>query len=90
MAGEVLARAERLEPRYGQAAASRLPFARPLPAPPSPRVLRYIAHAHGAFLCYLSGLHGAEGGSVAEDNALLDNFTRLMNHLVFTGLEKKP
>ncbi|GLC38707.1 Cytoplasmic dynein 2 light intermediate chain 1 [Pleodorina starrii] len=55
------------------------------------RVLRYIAHAHGAFLCYLSGLHGgASDGSGAEDAALLDNFTRLMNHLIFTGLEKKP
>ncbi|EFJ46628.1 cytoplasmic dynein 1b light intermediate chain, D1bLIC [Volvox carteri f. nagariensis] len=55
------------------------------------RVLRYIAHAHGAFLCYLSGLHGGGGdGSAAEDAALLDNFTRLMNHLIFTGLEKKP
>ncbi|PNW79047.1 hypothetical protein CHLRE_09g398882v5 [Chlamydomonas reinhardtii] len=54
------------------------------------RVLRYIAHAHGAFLCYLSGLHGASEGSGAEDAALLDNFTRLMNHLIFTGLEKKP
>ena len=54
------------------------------------RVLRFIAHAHGAFLCYLSGLHGSAEGSGAEDAALLDNFTRLMNHLIFTGLEKKP
>ncbi|KXZ48452.1 D1BLIC protein [Gonium pectorale] len=55
------------------------------------RVLRYIAHANGAFLCYLSGLHGGSSdGSGAEDAALLDNFTRLMNHLIFTGLEKKP
>lgn len=55
------------------------------------RVLRFIAHAHGAFLCYLGGLHGGVGdGSGAEDAALLDNFTRLMNHLIFIGLEKKP
>lgn len=55
------------------------------------RFLRFVAHAHGAFLCYLSGLHGSSGdGSAAEDAQLLDNFTRLMNHLIFTGLEKKP
>lgn len=55
------------------------------------RVLRFIAHANGAFLCYLSGLHGSSGDSKAsEDRAVLDNFTRLMNHLIFTGLEKKP
>lgn len=61
----------------------------PLPAR-TRRVLRFIAHAHGAFLCYLGGLHGATDGSGAEDAALLDNFTRLMNHLIFVGLEKKP
>ncbi|KAG2482769.1 hypothetical protein HYH03_018309 [Edaphochlamys debaryana] len=53
------------------------------------RFLRYVAHSNGAFLCYLSGLHGGEGSS-GEDAGLLDNFTRLMNHLIFTGLEKKP
>ncbi len=67
------------------------------------RTLRYIAHTHGAFLMYLGGLHsmgaGAPGGGkdsdpaakdATMDKSLLDNFTRLMNHLVFTGLEKKP
>ncbi len=60
------------------------------------RTLRYIAHANGAFLTYLSGLHsmgvggGDTGKDAATDRALLDNFTRLMNHLIFTGLEKKP
>ncbi|GFR53154.1 hypothetical protein Agub_g15875 [Astrephomene gubernaculifera] len=54
------------------------------------RTLRFVAHAHGAFLCYLSGLHGGSDGGGGEDAALLDNFTRLMNHLIFTGLEKKP
>jgi dynein light intermediate chain 2 len=51
---------------------------------------------------YLSGLHGmgvsssASTGvdnstkSQAADKALLDSFTRLLNHMVFTGLEKKP
>lgn len=52
------------------------------------RALRYVAHAHGAFLCYLGGLQG--GAPDAESASLLDNFTRLMNHLIFTGLEKKP
>ncbi len=64
---------------------------RPSSAWPARRFLRFVAHAHGAFLCYLSGLHGSSGdGSAAEDAQLLDNFTRLMNHLIFTGLEKKP
>lgn len=61
------------------------------------RTLRFLAHSHGAFLMYLSGLHSMGGGGgndggkdVAMDRSLLDNFTRLMNHLIFTGLEKKP
>jgi dynein light intermediate chain 2 len=62
------------------------------------RALRWIAHAHGAFLLYLGGLHtmtaGPDGGGGGKDGALerslLDNFTRLANHLIFTGLEKKP
>lgn len=32
----------------------------------------------------------AGGGDAAMDRALLDNFARLMNHLIFTGLDKKP
>mmetsp|Transcript_14748 Transcript_14748/g.36790 ORF Transcript_14748/g.36790 Transcript_14748/m.36790 type:complete len:415 (-) Transcript_14748:151-1395(-) len=60
------------------------------------RTLRWIAHSHGAFLMYLGGLHamggggGDAGGDAAMDRALLDNFSRLMNHLIFTGLDKKP
>ena len=64
------------------------------------RTLRYLAHSNGAFLMYLGGLQagagssGAEGGSspadVAVEKTLLDNFSRLMNHLIFTGLEKRP
>ncbi|GFH16582.1 dynein 1b light intermediate chain, partial [Haematococcus lacustris] len=59
------------------------------------RTLRWLAHAHGAFLMYLGGLHVLSGASdtskdaVAERNQL-DSFTRLTNHLIFTGLEKKP
>mmetsp|Transcript_19674 Transcript_19674/g.42749 ORF Transcript_19674/g.42749 Transcript_19674/m.42749 type:complete len:403 (+) Transcript_19674:323-1531(+) len=57
------------------------------------RTLRFIAQAHGAFLMYMGGLHaGAEssGQDAAMEKTLLDNFSRLMNHLIFTGLEKKP
>ena len=25
-----------------------------------------------------------------QDKALLDNFSKMMNHLIFTGLEKRP
>ena len=53
----------------------------------------FVAHANGAFLTYLGGLQaGAEssGKDAADDKSLLDNFTKLMNHLIFTGLEKKP
>lgn len=62
------------------------------------RTLRYIAHSHGAFLVYLGGLNasgtggsdGTGGKDAAMERSLLDNFTKLMNHLIFTGLEKKP
>lgn len=60
---------------------------------PPPRALRYVAHSHGAFLASLSGLHTSSegaGNDAPMERALLDNFTRLMNHLIFTGLEKKP
>lgn len=65
------------------------------------RTLRYIAHMHGAHLVYLGGLHaapplGESGGSsvggsrdAAQSRALLDNFTKMLSHLIFTGLEKK-
>mmetsp|Transcript_19135 Transcript_19135/g.32887 ORF Transcript_19135/g.32887 Transcript_19135/m.32887 type:complete len:414 (-) Transcript_19135:1059-2300(-) len=58
------------------------------------RTLRWVAHSHGAFLMYLGGLHslgnGAESKESGDERKLLDNFTKLMNHLIFTGLEKKP
>ena len=58
---------------------------------PCVRPCRYIAHAHGAFLTYLGNLHtGSESTDTAGDKALLDNFSKLMNHLIFIGLEKKP
>ena len=40
---------------------------------------------------YMGNLHaGADSHDSAQDKALLDNFSKLMNHLIFTGLEKKP
>lgn len=57
------------------------------------RALRFIAHSHGANVMYLGGLHASSDiGSkeTAIEKTLLDNFSRLMNHLIFTGLEKKP
>jgi dynein light intermediate chain 2 len=53
------------------------------------RTLRYLAHSNGAFLMYVSNLHAGASES-AEDKSLLENFSKLMNHLIFTGLEKKP
>lgn len=55
------------------------------------RTLRAVAHAHGAFLTYLGGLRSASGdGGSAEERQLLDAFCKLMNQLVFTGLDKRP
>ncbi|KIZ01028.1 hypothetical protein MNEG_6936 [Monoraphidium neglectum] len=66
--------------------------------------LRSLAHANGAHLAYLGGLQpgggaGAEGvrdsrimaGSAgAQQQAVaLEGFVKLINHLVFVGLDKK-
>jgi dynein light intermediate chain 2 len=40
---------------------------------------------------YLSNLHAsADGRNSVQDKACLDSFTKLMNQLIFTGLDKKP
>lgn len=55
------------------------------------RTLRFVAHAHGAFLMYVGSLHAsADAKQAADDKGLLENFSKLMNALIFTGLEKKP
>ncbi|KAG1665103.1 hypothetical protein FOA52_007794 [Chlamydomonas sp. UWO 241] len=55
------------------------------------RTLRFVAHTHGATLVYLSNLQpGVPAADAAVSAPLLDNFSKLMNHLIFTGLEKKP
>ncbi|GMH33018.1 hypothetical protein BSKO_00852 [Bryopsis sp. KO-2023] len=56
------------------------------------RTLRYVAHTNGAHLLYLGGLDGkrpAEEQSNLKTKVLLDNFRRVLNHLIFSGLEKK-
>mmetsp|Transcript_27351 Transcript_27351/g.73958 ORF Transcript_27351/g.73958 Transcript_27351/m.73958 type:complete len:401 (-) Transcript_27351:855-2057(-) len=56
------------------------------------RMLRYVAHANGAFLTYLGNLHTPEAASRTPslESRLMENFSRLMNQLIFTGLEKRP
>eukprot|EP00891_Asterochloris_glomerata_P002938 jgi/Astpho2/2938/fgenesh1_pg.00050_%23_172_t len=53
--------------------------------------LRHVAHSHGASLVFLGGLAG--GAAIhkegAADKALLANFRAMLNHLVFTGLDKR-
>eukprot|EP00803_Ostreobium_quekettii_P004627 evm.model.scf_672.3 EVM.evm.TU.scf_672.3 scf_672:14722-17919(-) len=58
------------------------------------RTLRHISHVNGAHLVYLGQLHGNQAPSEASSlstnpKAMLENFRRLLNHLTFTGLEKK-
>mmetsp|Transcript_2694 Transcript_2694/g.3068 ORF Transcript_2694/g.3068 Transcript_2694/m.3068 type:complete len:409 (-) Transcript_2694:185-1411(-) len=56
------------------------------------RTLRYYAHTHGAALIYMGGLHsGADKSAkdIQENKALLNNFRALLNHLVFTGPDRK-
>jgi len=44
------------------------------------RTLRFLAHANGAHLMYLSNLHAsADGRNSVQDKACLDSFTKLMN-----------
>ena len=55
------------------------------------RSLRHVAHSHGASLVFLGGLAGGGAGhkEAAADKALLANFRAMLNHLVFTGLDKR-
>lgn len=62
------------------------------------RSLRWLAHSNAAHLVYLGGLQ--PGGSLSSAGAgasgvkgqpqqLIDNFSRLLNHLVFVGIDRK-
>ena len=55
------------------------------------RSLRHVAHSHGASLVFLGGLAGGSASpkEAAADKALLANFRAMLNHLVFTGLDKR-
>lgn len=54
------------------------------------RALRFLAHSHGASLMYTSSLQEPSLTSNSEPALLLDTFSKLLNHLIFTGMEKKP
>ncbi|KAF8073133.1 SAMS2 [Scenedesmus sp. PABB004] len=67
------------------------------------RALRWVAHAAGAHLLFLGGLAGgapagpgsrggpAGGAGGAPGPAqLLDNFSRLLRHLLFAGMARRP
>ena len=72
-----------------------LPSALPLPCLQVRKVLarslRHVAHSHGASLVFLGGLAGgaASHKEAAADKSLLANFRAMLNHLVFTGLDKR-
>ena len=50
-----------------------------------------MAHSNGASLVFLGGLAGGAAGhkEAAADKAMLANFRAMLNHLVFTGLDKR-
>eukprot|EP00775_Hariotina_reticulata_P008097 gene8097-8290_t len=59
------------------------------------RTLRWLAHINAAHLLYVGGLHlermtGSQGVTKADQHQqqqLLDNFSRLLCHLTFTGMD---
>lgn len=61
------------------------------------RTLRFLAHTHAAGLFYLGGLRGgaksspadAAGDDPASDRSQLNQFRAYLNHLIFTGVDKK-
>lgn len=59
------------------------------------RALRYVAHTNSAALFFLGGLRGsasqqdANYSDPAADKAQLNQFRAYLNHLIFTGADKK-
>lgn len=63
------------------------------------RTLRWLAHSNAAHLVYLGGLQpggtlssaglAAAAGARQQPQQLLDNFSKLLNHLMFVGIDRK-
>eukprot|EP00879_Flechtneria_rotunda_P016309 GHRR01017064.1.p1 GENE.GHRR01017064.1~~GHRR01017064.1.p1 ORF type:complete len:331 (+),score=129.25 GHRR01017064.1:1013-2005(+) len=63
------------------------------------RTLRWLAHSYAAHLMYLGGLQPGEGAGSASGSSrsssqhtqqqLMDNFSRLLNHTMFVGMDRK-